>query len=189
MEILIKLVIEFFVIGFFSYGGGLAVLVLLQERVINLGWMNLKEFADVIAISQSTPGPLAINLATFVGFFQGGIEGAVIASVAVVIPGVVFSMIIGRFMEHFDENERVKSILKGLRAVVIGLVATAIFNIALVTIFDIDSFKKTGSITSFFDIKACIAMVIFFVFTFKLRKSPALLIIAGGVVGILLGNF
>lgn len=189
MEILIKLIIEFFIIGFFSYGGGLAVLVLLQERVLNLGWMSLKEFADIIAISQSTPGPLAINLATFVGFFQGGVSGAFLASIAVVIPGVVFSMIIGRFMEHFDENERVQGVLKGLRAVVIGLVATAILNIALVTIFDIDSFKKTGSLLSFFDIKACIAMAVFFVFSFKFRKSPALLIVAGGAVGILLGSF
>ena len=184
MEVLLKLFVEFFNIGLFSYGGGLAVLILLQEKSIELGWLNLDQFADMVAISQSTPGPIAINLATFVGFFQGSILGSIVASVAVILPGFGMSLIVGRFMEHFDEKPIVIAVLKGLRAVVIGLIATAILNIAYVTIFNLEAYKVTRAITDLFKYKEMGLFLILVFLSLKYKKHPALYIVSAGVIGL-----
>lgn len=188
VAILLRLIWEFFVIGLFSYGGGLAVLVLLQERVSVLGWLTQAEFTDMIAISQSTPGPIAINLATFVGYFKGGIIGSILASVSVILPGVILSIIIGRFIKEFDEKPIVKAILKGLRAMVIGLIAAAILNIAKVSILDLEKYQMSQKILDLFDLKSILLFTIILVFDFKFKKHPVYYILPAGILGILLWN-
>lgn len=186
MEALLKLFTEFFNIGLFSYGGGLAILALLQQKSIELGWLNAQQFADMVAISQSTPGPIAINLATFVGYFQGSIIGSIIASIAVVLPGFSISILVGRFMEHFNEKSIVIAILKGLRAVVIGLVAAAILNIAYVTIFNLEAYNESRVITDLFKIKEFGLFIVLVLLSIKYKKHPALYIVAAGFIGLFL---
>lgn len=186
MEVLLKLFYEFINIGLFSYGGGLAILVLLQEKSIELGWLNLKQFADMVAISQSTPGPIAINLATFVGYFQGSILGSVVASIAVILPGFSLSLIVARFMEHFNENAIVVAILKGLRSVVIGLIATAILNIAFVTIIDLETYNLSHNLIDLFDLKQVSLFAIILFLILKFKKHPVMYILGGAVIGLIL---
>lgn len=186
MEVLLNLFKEFFSIGLFSYGGGLAILVLLQEKSIDLGWLNLQQFADMVAISQSTPGPIAINLATFVGYFQGSIIGSIIASIAVVLPGLSISLLIARFMEHFNEKPLVIAVLKGLRAVVIGLIGAAILNIAYVTIFNIEAYKNSRILSELFRLKEIGLFILLVILMLKYKKHPVVYIVCAGVVGLFL---
>ena len=98
MSLLIQLFVSFFTIGLFSFGGGYAILSFLQQEVERRGWMSTERFVDFIAISQSTPGPIAINMATFVGYETGGIPGALIASLAVSLPGMMTGVIVFVFV-------------------------------------------------------------------------------------------
>lgn len=181
---LLKLFIEFFQIGLITYGGGLAILVFLQARVIELGWLNAKQFVDVIGIAESTPGPIAINLATFVGFSQSGVLGGIVASTAVIIPGTILTIIVSRFLEHFDEHPVVKSVLKGLKAIVIGLILSATISIIKVTLINIDSFNLTKSIHSLLDYKAIILCGVLTFLIAKQDKNPIYYIFGASIVGL-----
>lgn len=179
---MLKLIVEFLSIGLFTYGGGLAMLPLLQQRARELGWMTTQEFTDMIAISQSTPGPIAINMATFIGMRQGGVLTAILISIAVCLPGGLIALIVGKFMKQFEKKPKVVAMLKGLRAVVIGLILVAVVNIGQVTLmrpmaqFDIQIWK-------YFDVKA---ILLFFVLTFasaKWDKNPIFYISIAGIIG------
>ena len=101
MMILLELFISFITIGFFAYGGGYAVVSFLQQEVERHGWMTAERFVDFLAIAQSTPGPIAINMATFVGYQAGGIPGAFVATVAVSLPGMILITALALFFFHF----------------------------------------------------------------------------------------
>lgn len=179
---MLKLIMEFLSIGLFTYGGGLAMLPLLQQRAQELGWMNTQEFTDMIAISQSTPGPIAINMATFIGMRQGGVLTAILVSIAVCLPGGVIALIVGKFMKQFEKNPKVVAMLKGLRAVVIGLILVAVVNISQVTLmkpiahFDFQIWK-------YFDVKAIFMFGILTFASAKWDKSPIIYITLAGVIG------
>ncbi len=186
VDILLKLTKEFFIFGLVSYGGGLGMLSLLQDRVVELHWLTSLQFADMIAISQSTPGPIAINLATFVGYFQGGALGSLLASFAVIIPGSVLSIAVGKFMTHFHEKPMVKAMLKGLRSVVIGLTATALWNISLITIIHYEAFKVSRVISDLWDLKSLILFIGMIILSVKFKKYTVYLIALSAILGIII---
>ncbi|HSR87885.1 MAG TPA: chromate transporter [Pontiella sp.] len=132
MNIFLQLGIAFFSIGLFAFGGGYAVLSLLQHEVAQRGWMTTERFADLIAISQSTPGPIAVNLATFVGYETGGVAGALLATLAVSLPGMVLITIFALFLFHFYEKPTMQAVFRGLRPAVVGLIAAAAWHIGFV---------------------------------------------------------
>jgi chromate transporter len=134
MNILIQLILSFSTIGLFAFGGGYAVLSFLQHEVTRRGWMTTERFADLIAISQSTPGPIAINLATFVGYDTGGVAGALVATLAVALPGMIGITVLGIFFFHFYERPGVQAVFEGLRPAVLGLIAAAAWHIGCVAI-------------------------------------------------------
>ncbi len=176
-----RLIWEFIKIGAFTYGGGLAMIPLLRGVAINHGWLTNAQFANLIAIAQSTPGPIAINMATFIGFQQYGMIGALSASIAVVLPAFIMALIVARFLSHFNEHPIVKAVLKGLKAAVIGLLATATLQVALVSLY-----MDQGSLTHFMqglDIKA----LIFFLFSlwliYRYKKHPIYYIALAGILG------
>ena len=136
MNILFQLLVSFSTIGLFAFGGGYAVLSFLQHEVTRRGWMSTERFADLIAISQSTPGPIAINLATFTGYEVGGIPGACLATVAVALPGTVLIMLFALFFFHFYERPVAQAVFKGLRPAVLGLIAAAAWQIGCVAIIN-----------------------------------------------------
>ena len=125
--IFLELFITFFKIGLFTFGGGYAMIPLMQQEVVGNHWLTLTELTNVIAISQSTPGPFAVNVATFVGMGMGGLLGALIAALAVVLPSFIIILIIAKAFTNFQNNKWVQGALFGMRPVVIGLIASAVF--------------------------------------------------------------
>ncbi len=127
---LLNLLWTFFKIGICTFGGGYAMVELVAEQVTSRGWMEMQEVIDFIAISESTPGPIAINMATYVGFRVGGFWGAVMSTLGVVLPSLIIIMIIARFYKKFIANRFVAGGMRGLRPAAIALIAAAGVSIA-----------------------------------------------------------
>ncbi len=170
MNILLQLFVSFFYIGLFAYGGGYAVLSFLQQEVARKGWMATERFVDLIAIAQSTPGPIAINLATFVGYESGGLAGALLATVAVSLPGMILISVFALFFFHFYERPATQAVFTGLRPAVVGLIAAAAWHIGRVSIVN-------GAAVG---IAAVCCLLIA-----KWKVHPAFLVIGSAVAGIL----
>ncbi len=130
MEVLIKLFFAFFKIGLFTFGGGYAMIPLIQEEVTKNGWLTAEEVIDIVGIAESTPGPIAVNLATFVGTSQMGFLGALVATLGVILPSFIIILLIAIIFKKIMDNKYVKSILKGINPVIIGLIlATGVFTL------------------------------------------------------------
>lgn len=125
--IYISLFTMFFRIGLFSFGGGLAMLPLIFQSVQSFGIMSARSFADLVAVSQVTPGPIAVNAATFVGFNSAGILGAAVSTIGVCLPSFVIMLIVARFVERFYNNRYVQGAFLGMRPVTLGLVGATVF--------------------------------------------------------------
>ena len=161
-------------IGIFGFGGGYAMLSLIQHEVVDkYHWLSLAEFTDVIAISQMTPGPIGINSATYIGYtVTGNVWGAILATVAVSLPSFLMVLAISMFFAKFRENRYVSAALTGLRPVTIGLIAAA----ALVLM--------NGD--NFIDYKSVLIFVAAFVLSWKFNVHPILMICLAGIAGVIL---
>lgn len=179
--IFLQLFWSFFQIGLFSIGGGYAALPLIQEQVVELnGWLTMEQFTDLITISQMTPGPIAINAATFVGTQVAGLPGAIICTFANVLPSCIIVMILAYLYKRFKQLPVVQQFLSGLRPAVVALIASAGISILLLTIF------KSGVISFALSDIDIIASSVFIVALFVLRKfkpSPILVMAGSGLVG------
>ncbi len=131
----LKLFFTFFKVGLFTIGGGLAAIPLLQEYAISYGWVDNQMFADMIAISQSTPGPIGINMATYVGYEQFGVIGSIIATVGMVSPSIIIITIIAKFLTRFSKHPMVISVLGGIRPAVVGIILAAAYSIAVSSLY------------------------------------------------------
>lgn len=123
--ILLNLFARFFMAGLLAIGGGLAALPLMQELFVESGWITDTEFFDMLAVSQSTPGPIGINLATYIGFVSAGVAGACVATAGMVAPSLILLILIARSMQAYEKNRRVQHALSGIRPASAGLIATA----------------------------------------------------------------
>lgn len=195
MEIFIRLFIEFFKTGLFAVGGGLASIPFLKDMINKFHWFSMQNLADMIAVSQSTPGPIGVNMATYVGFITGlkdyGIAGALIGAVTttigLVFPSVVIICIIAHFLKKFKENQSVQSIFYGLRPAVTALIASAGLSIVVVTLFNYDLYKSTSNVIDLFNIPHIILFIIVFISTLKIKKlTPIMTIVLCALIGILL---
>lgn len=122
--ILFKLFIEFFKIGLFTIGGGYAMIPLVKETVLNYNWLTESEFYDFIGICESTPGPIAVNMATYIGSVQGGILGSICATLGVVLPSFIIILIIASILKNFTDNKYFKGFIAGVKPVVIALITS-----------------------------------------------------------------
>lgn len=185
--IFLELFFTFFTIGLFTFGGGYAMLPLIQQRVLEKGWLEESQIIDFIAVSESTPGPFAINIATYVGTETGGVFGAVCATLGVVMPSFIVILIVARCYEKFKASRLVAGAMTGLRPVVIGLIGSAVLSMAL------EVFFATGftlvTITSFWFVASAIIFGLAMVLVFKYKTNPVVVIIASAVIGIALGYF
>lgn len=172
MTTLINLFLSFFKIGAFSFGGGYAMLPLMKQIVIDQhNWLTNSEFIDILAISQMTPGPIAINMATFLGYRINGILGSVLATTAVILPSFIIMSLIFHFVNKFKDASFTDYFFRGIRPIVLGLIASAAVSVA---------------IDAYIDIKAVIISIVMFYFlTFKNLKAIPAIIIAG-LVGIII---
>ena len=186
---LFTLFITFFKIGLFTFGGGYAMIPLVQNEVITNGWLNNEQILNFIAVSESTPGPIAINMATFVGASQGGILGALCATLGVVLPSFIIILIIASVIKGLLKFAGVKAFIDGIRPVVIGLILGTAITIFMQVIFAFENIKIS---TISFDYKALIIFaIIALISIFTKRKtkkaiSPILLIIISAILGLIL---
>ena len=183
--IYIILFLEFFKVGLFTIGGGLASLPFLYELAEKYTWINNSMIADMIAISQSTPGPIGINMATYAGFKAGGILGGIVATFAIVLPSFIIIVIVANFLNKFKNSKLVDSAFKGLRPAVTGLIAVAWFEIIKISIINVSKFLQTNNL---FDVvinfKALIIFLIIFFLTKKFDKHPIVFIGIGALAGV-----
>jgi len=177
------LLFEFFKIGLFTYGGGLAMIPLLRDIVIANHWLTDIQFADLIAISQSTPGPIAINMATFIGYREQGIMGAILASIVLVIPAFIMAVLLSEFLAKNKKNPLITSAFVGLKATVIGLIATSIVQVALVSLYNDNAF----SLFKFWrnlDYRSILLLIISYLLIQKTQKHPLYYIVGFGILSI-----
>ena len=131
---LIQLFLEFCRVGLFSVGGGLATIPFLTDLGERTGWFTSGQLADMIAISESTPGPMGVNMATYVGFHTAGVVGGVVATVGLVFPSVVIILIIAGFLEKFRQSKAVDAVFYGLRAASVALITAALLQVAKIAL-------------------------------------------------------
>lgn len=179
-----ELFITFFKIGAFTIGGGYAMLPLIQADVIAHGWMPEEQIVNFIAVSESTPGPFAINIATYVGSQMGGILGAVCATLGVVLPSFIIILIVAKIFEKFKNSKTVSGLMTGLKPAVIGLIGSAVVSIGK-TVFVPNGY----SFDIFTSIPFYVSLVIFAlcaVLAFK-KLHPIFIICISAVLGIAAG--
>ena len=185
--IYLKLFVAFLEVGLFSFGGGYVSIPLIREIVLSYGWMDDEMITHMIAVSESTPGPLMVNMATYVGSSQGGILGALIATLAVVLPAFLIIVLVMAILRRFISNRYFQAILSGMKPCIIGIIMAMGIYLMVQNCF--------GSNFSGIDIMAVIMAILLGVVYWgsrKIRKngiSPILLIIISAGVGVLCYGF
>lgn len=195
MIIYLQLYWEFFKVGLFSIGGGLATIPFLQDISDRLGWFTYSDLSNMIAVSESTPGPIGVNMATFTGYTTAssvlgspiyGVFGGIISTLGLITPAIIVIMIIAKILEKFMDNKYVSGALYGLRAVSMALIAYAGLGVMKVTLLNIDGFTSSGNIADLFVFKAIIlAVAIFIAQKFFKKIHPIAFIIISAAVGII----
>lgn len=176
MNIFIDIFTTFFKIGLISFGGGYAMIPIIQNQVEVHNWLDVKQFTDIISISAMSPGPIATNSATIVGYEIVNLPGAVVACIGVTLPSILLVILLGSLFLKYQDNYFVKAAFYGLRSVVVGLIAYTAIKFAI----------NNGIIggTNNVDIKSVIIMGVVFVVLLKNKLHPALLILASAVAGV-----
>ena len=183
--IYLQLFYEFLKTGLFTIGGALATIPLLQEMSVKTGWFTQAELTDMIAISESTPGPIGINMATYVGYTTAGVTGGIIASLGLVMPSLIIVLIIARLLSKFKQNAIVDSAFYGLRPASVGLISAAGLSFVQMSLLHADAWRQTGAISDLFDYKAIALAAILFFLTFKFKTHPTVFIACSAAVGII----
>ena len=177
MGVLLRLFVSYLKIGFFGFGGGYAMLSLIHSEVVERNaWLTNAEFTDIVAVSQMTPGPIAINSATYIGYEVAGVLGSVVATVSVCLPALTIMMLITRFFLRLRDNRYVRGVVTGMRPVVVGMIASA----ALLLIFP---HAEDGR--SFIDGWSWVIFVGVMVASVK-KVNPILLIVLSAVAGVVI---
>ena len=185
--IYLKIFWSFFQIGLFSFGGGYAAMPLIQNQVVEInGWLSMSEFADVITISQMTPGPIAINSATFVGIRIAGILGAIIATIGCVLPSCIVVLLLAFIYYKYRGLSTVQGVLNGLRPAVIAMIASAGVSLLIVALW-----KENQSSFRVEDVDL-VSVGIFSMAIFILRKwkvNPIFVMLGSGIIGLCIYPF
>ena len=189
--IYLQLFFEFFKTGLFAVGGGMATLPFLYDLAEKTNWFTSGQLADMIAVSESTPGPIGVNMATYVGFTTAGFWGGLIATLALVTPSVIIIVIISYFLKAFRENKYVDAAFYGLRPASTGLIAAAGMTVVTITLLQMDLFKNSGSIMDLFNWKSLILAVIIYILSNNIKQTkklhPVFFIVGSAIIGILFG--
>ena len=197
--IYLQLFWEFCKAGLFAVGGGLATLPFLQEIAVKTGWFTTGQLADMIAVSECTPGPIGINMATYVGFKTKGVPGAITATLGLIFPSIVIIILVAKILDSFKNSRAVQDIFYGLRPASTGLIGAACVSVALSSLMDLTGYEGLSSIAGCIQWKAVLLAVILLVLTnpklFKFTKDsavlkkisslhPAVFLAAAAVIGI-----
>lgn len=186
--ILFKLFYTFFKLGLFTFGGGYAMIPLISDAVIANGWLSEEQFLNIIAVAESTPGPVAINVATFVGSTQGGVAGSICATFGVVLPSFIIIVIIAGLLQNFLKFSGVRGFMSGVRPCVAALIIAAGIKIGLNTLFSVTT-VGSGFSPNFVGI-VIFALVAVISMSYKRIKdkkiSPIVLIVISAALGVLI---
>lgn len=189
MMLYLRLFYEFFKTGLFAVGGGMATLPFLYSMSDSTGWFTHAQLADMIAVSESTPGPIGVNMATYVGFTTAGIPGAVIATLGLITPSIIIILIIARVLAAFRQNKYVDAAFYGLRPCSVGLIAAAGLLVVKIAVFNFDLYEETGVFTDIFNWKALLLAAVLLVLTRYAKPTkklhPIFFILGSAAVGAL----
>ena len=182
---LFELLYEFFKTGLFTVGGGLATLPFLYDIGKRTGWYTAGDVSNMIAISESTPGPMGINIATYVGFSVSGLIGAILAPTAIVLPSVIIIIIaISKALTKFKEAALVQKIFYGLRPASTGLIVAAGLGVAKITLLNLPKYKITQNLIDILNYKSIILALVIFGIMKKFDLHPIVLILIAAIIGI-----
>lgn len=184
MSVYIILFLEFFKIGLFAIGGGLVTLPFLMELTEKYDWYTMADLSNMIAVSESTPGPIGINMATYAGYQATGVLGGFIATMGLVTPSIIIVLIVAKFLASFKDNSIVQGVFIGIRPAVTGLIAISVLEMFKISLF-VEKVEGQGAI---FSTKTVIlAVVLFIVMSWKKVKHlhPVIWIIGAAVIGVI----
>ena len=181
---MIELFLAFLKIGAFTFGGGYAMIAMIQAEAERHCWLTQEELVDFVALSESTPGPLAVNMATFVGMRTGGVFGAIIATLGIVLPSFIIILIIAKFFEKYKKSKAVGGIMSGLKPAVVGMIGAAFIPVARTVFFPSGITASVFSSVSFWVFLGLFAVTT--VLAFK-KVHPIKIILLSAVVGICTG--
>jgi len=185
----LTLFLEFLKIGMFSVGGGMATLPFIYALSEKTGWYSVQEIADMLAVSESTPGPIGINTATYVGYKVAGVPGALAASVGIIIPGLLLVIIIMTVLNKFRDNKYVNGAFYGLRPASIGLIIAAGLLVAKITLLTLPQYQETHALLDLFNWKALLLAAVLLVFTRYIKQTknlhPIFFIAASALIGVI----
>lgn len=170
----------FLQVGLFSFGGGYAALPQIQHQITQNNWLTLQEFADIVAISEMTPGPIAINAATFVGTRLAGVAGAVVATVGCVLPGCLLVLVLGWLYMKYRSLKPVQGVLQGLRPAVVAMIASAALGVLVLVLFG-DSLPQSVAQINWWLIAAVTAGVLI---QRIWKVNPIFIIVGGGLLSL-----
>ncbi|MGD1822137.1 MAG: chromate transporter [Pleomorphochaeta sp.] len=173
---LFALFLCFLQIGAFSFGGGLAALPLIQQQVVTINnWMSMSDFTDLIAIAEMTPGPIAVNSATFVGINLFGIEGAIVATLGCILPSIIFVAVLGYLYQKYKKHYLLEGVLAGLRPAVVAMILKAGISIFILAIFSLNAHS--------FNVYNLIIFLIAFYFIYFKKVNPIIILLISGIIG------
>lgn len=190
MSGLLLMITEFLKIGILGFGGGMAILPLIFQAVEKIGDMTPEDFANLVGIAQVTPGPVAVNAATFVGFNEAGFLGAAVATIAVSLPGFILVLIAAHFLDKFKESRIIKGLFNGIRPATVGLIFTAMLMVANGTLYMNGTWKEIyDSLPDSINLLPCGIFLVTIILSGKFKLSPILIIIIMGIFGALMYGY
>ncbi len=182
---LLLLCLEFFKTGLLSIGGGLATLPFLYEMADKYPWFTRSQLSDMIAVSESTPGPMGVNMATYAGYTTAGIPGALLATFSLVLPSILVVLIVARFLERFQSSKWVQRVLGGLRPASVGLIAAAGWGILKLALLK-PAAESMAMLVNYKAVGLCVVLAVLYHFLGK-KLHPICFIAVGAVAGLVLG--
>ena len=184
----LQLFVTFFEIGLFTFGGGYAMISLIRDKALALGWLTEEQLLNMIAVAESTPGPIAVNMATFVGSVQGGVLGALTATLGVVLPSFIIILLIASVIRNFLKYKGVQAFLGGVRPCVVALILATAVTMALSTLLHVTTL--TGGIAPDLRAIAILALLVTIALVFqkikKKKPSPIVMILISAGLGMVL---
>lgn len=182
--IYLRLIYHFFKTGLFSVGGGLATLPFLYEMSAATGWFTEQDILNLVAVSESTPGPIGINMSTYVGYITAGIPGAIVASLALTAPSVIVILLVIRVLDRFKGSPVVEGVFKGLRPASIGLITAAFLGVARESLLILDNYAGLATLPTIVNWKGLALAAVLFVIMKKWNTHPIAYIAIAAVAGI-----
>jgi len=185
MSIVLQLFLTFLKVGLVSFGGGMAIVAVIYDEIQKFAILSAEQFANIVAISQATPGPVAVNVATYIGYVADKIPGSIVATIGVTLPSFVIIIIVCKLVGNRLDNKYIKGALSGVRPATVGMIASSFIVLVAPALFGDDKIG-TWFDTLPFDPIACVIFIATIVLVGKFKKSPIKVLILMGCIGAIL---